>query len=123
MGTLWNSVVVGLLEGLGIVAAVWCLHQLRKYLYYRNRWRFFSIFDDRSKALGADAGPTSNGVQLYWMPGETIGVESEPFWSYAPLAYEKPTYWKWIKASFKYAGKHQQWKPREFMSPALKPWN
>ena len=118
MGTVRNSVVVGLLEGLGIVAAVWCFHQLRKYLYYRNRWRFFSILDDRSTDLGANTGPmTSDGRQLYWVPVESFGSGSEPFWAYVPLVFEKLTYWKWIRESFKYAGKYQQWKPREFMSP------
>lgn len=118
MRTVWNAVGVGLLEGLGIVVAFWCFHQLRKYIYYRNRWLFFSIFDDRSTDLGVDVGPvTGDGRQLYWAPVESFGADDEPFWAYVPLAHEKPSYWKWIRESYKYAGKYQQWKPREFMSP------
>ena len=114
---MWESVTVGIFEGLGIVSVVWLFHQLRKFLYYHGKWKFYSMFDDRDTDLGRDRGPVSNGRQLYWTPVEHIGTGSEPSWYYTPMVYEKPSWWNWIRRSFFYAYKHQQWKPVECLSP------
>ena len=115
--TAWESVIVGIFEGLGIVSVVWFFHQVRKFLYYHGKWKFYSLFDDRDTDLGRAQGPTSNGRQLYWTIAEGIGTGKEPSWHYSPMVYEKPSWWYWIRRSFYYSYKHQQWKPVEYLSP------
>ena len=115
--TIWESATVGIFEGLGIVSVVWSFHQLRKFLYYHGKWKFYSLFDDRHTDLGRDHGPRSNGQQLYWTPVESVGTGKEPSWYYSPMVYEKSSWWYWIRRSFYYAYKYQQWKPVEYLSP------
>ena len=117
--TGWELVAVGVLQGLGLLAVVWGAHQIRKGLYHHSKWRFFSAFDDRGTDLGRDHGPASDdGRALYWVPVENTGTGESPAWAYAPMVYEKPSWWHWMRRSYYYAFKHQQWKPVEYIHPA-----
>ena len=114
----WEALNDGIFQGLGVLAVVWCAHQVRKFWYYHSRWRFFSHFDDRTKDFSPFDWPVlDDGRQLYWAPMERILSKAEPYWAYIPLLAEKPSWWDWMRCSFSYAFKYQQWKPIEYLHP------
>lgn len=90
---IWDSMLVGAFEGLGIAVVVWVLLQVRKLIYYHSRWKVWSAFNnaDNTTRPWDKLVPTLAGQRFYWSVGEPNIGSGAGEWGYIPFPGEKPT--------------------------------